>query len=227
MPVISCHKDTLRTLVIGRVPSNDMGLSGFSVTDFPNLEELGLSYWSTGGRVAGQGNLLAPRLKKFTWCFNEDGRVDGLPCRVGDFGESEEIWLRRLMRTAVKQEACLSHVHIRFDPYGFEYPENDSDLAGIVLPWGRIEMLRDEFCHSGIKVTCKTGLERYRMMRDYVRTMRSPNNSPPPHAPLPEPGTQLPDAETDSESIVSLDGEDQINKIARYFRPLPLRQRTR
>ncbi|SPN99239.1 uncharacterized protein DNG_02276 [Cephalotrichum gorgonifer] len=223
MPALSCQRDNLRTLAIGRAPKSDTGLSGFSVSDFPNLEELELSRWSTGTLVAEQDNLFAPRLRKFTWCFNIDGMINGMGCDVSDFGEEEETWLRSLMTTAVERGARLSHVHVGFYPY-FErvWEEN---LSGVVFPWNRIDALREEFRGAGIRVTCESNPKWYEGI--WARSQpgyRSP--TPPPRSPPPEPGAHLPGPETDGESVVSLDGEGQENKITTYFRPLPLRRKT-
>lgn len=220
-PVIACQKENLRTLVIGRVPCDGMGLSGFSITDFPNLEELRLSRWSTGSLVAEQANLLAPQLRKFIWCFDFGGDIDGMGCDISDFGEWEENWLWNLMKTAVKQKACLSHVHLYFCPE----PKWHSELSGIVFPWDRIDALREEFRHAGIKVTCQSDPKWYKHLWDRTRPGYKIPDSPP-QTPPPAPDAHLPDPETDSESLVSLDGENQANKITLYFRPLPLRRRS-
>ena len=219
MPILTFQKDKLRRLSISRLPLDNTGLSGFSVADFPYLEELNLSYWSTGSQVAEQANLLAPRLRKLTWSFNIDGMIDGMGCHPCEFGEAEEMWVRSMMRTAMAKKSRLRHVHIDFYPYfeGYSF-----DAATVVYPWDRIDALAKEFEVVGMRLTCESN-GASQIFKSLWRPPGYVSPSPPPRTPLPEPGAHLPGYQSDSESVVSLDGEGQRNKITTYFERLPVR----
>ena len=147
IPAVAQHRATLRSLQI--IGMRDSGLSGFDLTAFTCLEDLRLSTGSTGRDIDDQAQLLAPRLRKFTWIF------PGFPSSHHDigwnvFGQREEDWIRSLAQTAAGYGSPLREIFIDDQP---TFEDDDQDGISDTYPWDRMDRVADEIRGSGITLS--------------------------------------------------------------------------
>lgn len=146
------HKDSLVELEIEHLPGESKG-KPFDFSEFSALERLSLSRWHFANVKAKlpdskeifEGCLSPPRLKKFTWSFRLMGSE--WP-RWDDFGEEEELWVRKLAQTAIARGSLLREIQIIFCP---EYPGDFKRYPE--YPWDRMDTLNKEFQPKGIAIT--------------------------------------------------------------------------
>ncbi|KEZ41958.1 hypothetical protein SAPIO_CDS6531 [Scedosporium apiospermum] len=214
-PVLESQKTTLRTL--GIWPLDLQGLRGFDLTEFESLEELDLSYFSTGCEPGTEVNLLAPKLRKFTWAFVFEA---GWKCQMTCFEEAQESWLRGFATGALARPLPLGCIHLSFVPEG--YLPDFSVPRPKISPWDRVEHLRDEFHHLGITLTCSATREDYERLWTPVRRPEEQGprlqRSRPPSPDFHYFDPREDGSDSGAESVVRPDsGATQSNTILNYF----------
>jgi hypothetical protein len=148
--ILIIHKSTLRSIKIRAL--NIRGLAGFDVREFERLEELSLSSsiicrlykaWQHDDHTLSA--LVGPRLRSFELVLTLE---DQQHCEsLGDFGETEENWLRALAHFAIRKQYPLREIRIQFAPYKYETLDFDCRY-----PWDRMDDLDRELQLHGIRV---------------------------------------------------------------------------
>lgn len=176
------HKESLVELEIEHLPDETKGKL-FDFSEFSALTTLSLSRWHFANRKAKlpdsneifEGCLSPPQLKKFTWSFRLMGSEwPGWD----DFGEEEELWVRKLAQTAIARGSLLRQIQIIFRP---EYPRDFGMYPE--YPWDRMDALNDEFRPKGIAITyTEPTRDRESWARDWASWNRAVGHGPDRYA---------------------------------------------
>jgi len=142
---LSPHRKTLRSIEIGSFDTKcPTGFDGFSLAGFESLETLELAERSTGSRDGYEEIAAAPRLKRFSWNFQNDDSV--MKVCLGHFRQADEDWIRGLAAAAARRKSPLENIHIIFEPDSWDEPPE-------VWPWDSMDDIAKDFRDAGITVT--------------------------------------------------------------------------
>jgi hypothetical protein len=141
---LSPHRKTLRSIEIGSFFTKcPTGFDGFSLAGFESLETLELSKHSTGSRDGYEEVAAAPRLKRFSWNFQNDDSY--IAVCLDRFRQAEEDWIRGLAAAAARRKSPLENIHIIFEPDNWDVPPE-------VWPRDRMHNIAKDFRDAGITV---------------------------------------------------------------------------
>lgn len=149
---LAIHKDTLKSLKLGYLPSNNIG-PVLHTTDFPNLETLTLSTLQFGNQHYyhisyddAQDLISGPRLYTIILDMSWHAQNHN-PRRLGFHNER---CIRYLAHAAKENKAALRELIIIYNPMSATFLESDHNI----YPWKSVERLQRETEGLGVKLRC-------------------------------------------------------------------------